>query len=241
MKKSRPDSKLLYLYERDFLNPKIIEHKIKLFLGIIPTIELCEFDLKNVEIIEINSKLKCKQYRSIAQEFLDSYHYAAFGRSAKIVYGAYLNDKLIAVCKFSAPIRNEIATSMGFLHTQILELDRFCIHPSYHKKNFASWFIARCSKKIFATMGSIKRLVSFADTTYGHLGIIYKAANWKELHRTKPDYYYVSSDGWILHKKTLYNQAVKMSMTERGYVDKYDYKKLFGKEKIKFYIDNKFM
>jgi len=170
--------------------------------------------------------------RNSSKQFLQSFHYAQFGRSAKKIFGAYFKNELIAVCKFSTPVRQEVATSLNYKYSEVLELDRFCIHPAYHKKNFASWFISRCSKLI--NSHTIKCLVSFADSTYGHLGIIYKAANWKEIGKTRPDYYYVNEDGFILHKKTLYNQAVKMGKKEAEYVKEFNYRKLFGKEKIKF-------
>ena len=67
-------------------------------------------------------------------------------------------------------------------------------------------------------------------------GIIYKAANWYEIGRVKPDYYYISEDGFILHKKTLYNRARKMGMTERKYVEEYKYTRTYGKGKIKYIL-----
>src|SRR5690606_15866307 len=137
-----PDHKILYLYERDFLNPGIIKQKLihELFDSEFNENQI-NFSFSDLVIQELSVKEKLpNSYYSAPEEFLQSFHYAGFGRSAKKTFGAYLNDDLIAVCKFASIIRKEVATSINLKTTEVLELDRFCIHPSYQKKNFASWF-----------------------------------------------------------------------------------------------------
>ncbi len=228
-----PDYKILYLYERDYLNPEIITNKIRNFISNEKTdIEIFDFSFKDIEIKVIDNSIKVGYY-SVSESFLRSYHYAGYGRSAKVVYGSYLDGKLIAISKFSPPVRKESATSLGFSHKDILELDRFCIHPNYQKKHFASWFLSRICKIVMKSFKP-KCLISFADTTYGHIGTIYKATNWKEVSRVRPDYHYISVDKFAVHKKTLYNHAMSMKMTESEYASKFGYEKVFGKEKIKY-------
>jgi very-short-patch-repair endonuclease/DNA polymerase III psi subunit len=231
-----PDLRILYLFERDFLNPEIIKEKIKSSLTTKKHEEVhTDFDFKHVKILVLNPCKKIpKSSISEVEKFLGSFHYAAYGRSAKIVYGAFLNNKLIAVCKFTTVVRKEVATSMQLKTSQVLELDRFCIHPNYHKKNFASWLLSKCSNLIFQANEHISCLVAFSDKTYDHTGIMYKASNWKKIRTVRPDYHYISTDGFVIHKKTLYNHAKKMSMKESEYANKFQYIKSFGKEKIKF-------
>jgi hypothetical protein len=176
-------------------------------------------------------------YYSDCVEFLQSFHYAGFGRSAKVVYGAYLHNTLIGVCKFSTPIRTEVATSIGLLPSQVLELDRFCIHPNYQKKNLASWFISRCAKLAFAVFSDVVSLISFSDSTFGHVGTIYKASGWKQVHVVPPDYHYVSPDGFVVHKKTLYDHASRNGSKEADYALEFGYVKAWGKSKTKFRFD----
>lgn len=229
LEKAYPEAQLLYLHEHEFMNPTLITTKISNFItGEEPNIKQHKFNLSTVKIDKIDAEA--------ARQFLNSFHYGAFGRSSKVIYGAFLGNELIAVCKMSPTIRKEVATSIGRTHRETLELDRFCIHPAYQKKNFASWFLSRAAKFIFNKFDNVTCLVSFADLTYGHSGTIYKAANWQEIGRIRPDYYYVGADGFILHKKTLYNRARKMSMKEREYAEKYGYIKSFGKEKIKYIL-----
>lgn len=235
-----PDYRILYLWERDFLNPNLIRHKLinSLFKDSENNFSQVDFSFDDVSIRKMStSEIPEKSFYSSAEEFLQSFHYAGFGRSAKLVYGAYVGEKLVGVCKFCSPIRKEVASSMGLTFRQVLELDRFCLHPEYQKKNFATWFMSRCSKLAFNTFPDVVALTSFADSTFGHLGTIYKAANWQQVHVVPPDYHYVSSEGFIVHKKTLYDHAVRNGSKETEYADKFGYVKAFGKSKIKFRLD----
>lgn len=221
-----PSAKIIYIWDYDF-NSGNAEYKLKASLGIHSQAAL---DFKLQECV-----LKPAEVKE-AKQFLNSWHYAQFGKAAKFLYGAFLDGNLIGLAKIGPVSRKEIATSLGFSTKECYELDRFCIHPFYHKKNFGSFLIGKATKKFFGEFSEPKALVSFADSTFGHDGTIYKASNWVEVGKTKPDYVYISSDGWVLHKKTLYNQAASAHMTEAAYVEKHGYKKVFGKEKTKFMI-----
>lgn len=48
------------------------------------------------------------------------------------------------------------------------------------------------------------------------------------------DYWYLSIDGWVMHKKTLYDHAIKMGMKEADFASQHGYNKVFGKEKLRF-------
>jgi hypothetical protein len=111
------------------------------------------------------------------------------------------------------------------------ELSRFCIKPKFQKKNFGSWFISRAIKMLDS---KYSKIISYCDTTFNHTGALYKSLNFELDSIIKPDYWYASDDGWIMHKKTLYNHAVKMQMTESEFAEKHNYMKIHGKEKLKF-------
>jgi hypothetical protein len=232
-----PEYRLLYLDERDFLNPQIVKHKIQSSIsGQSPCVEVQDFDFDQLTIQSIDTRIKEPNSRfSKIEEFFCSYHYARYGRnSAKIVYGVFLGDFLIAGCKFSSPMRRETATSMGFKFSEVLELDRFCIHPSYQKKNLASWFISRCLNLVFDTFSHINAIVSFADSTFGHHGTIYKASNWSLVGIVPPSYHYVDKNGFPIHKKTLWDHSKSMKMSEVDYAVHFDYTKIHGRQKTKY-------
>jgi very-short-patch-repair endonuclease/GNAT superfamily N-acetyltransferase len=231
-----PEYKVLYLWERDFLNPGLIHQKLVQALSLDDTSsEQIDFSFDDVSIQKMDVKdIAPGSYYSTAEEFFQSFHYAGYGRAAKSIFGAYLNNKLIGAVKFSSPGRMESATSMGLSFKDVLELDRFCLHPFYQKKNFSSWLLSRVSNLIFNGYPNVKTLISFADSTFGHSGTIYKASNWKEIHKTRPDYHYLSLDGFVIHKKTLYDHASRNGHSEANYADIYGYTKVFGKSKTKF-------
>jgi phytoene desaturase len=80
--------------------------------------------------------------------------------------------------------------------------------------------------KIEVENGKAKKVITFADQTFGHKGIIYKAANWVYNGCTEPSYFYRDPDGFVMHKKTLYNTASSNHMTESEFANLYNYKKI---------------
>jgi hypothetical protein len=166
--------------------------------------------------------------------FLDEHHYAGFGRPSSIIYAARLDSLVVAVAKFAPPVRQGIAATLGMESKQVLELDRFCIHAGYHKKNFPSWFMTRVLKALKNDRPEILKLVSFADPRFGHTGTIYTASNWKYVGDTARGYYYEDSDGREVNKKTLYEYAKVRKMTERQCFEALGYKRVFTPPKHKF-------
>lgn len=226
LEKADPGAPLLYLMEHDFMSPGFVVSKIGSFLG--SDVPERPFRMKEASFVRCGS--------AEASSLLKSFHYIGAGRSAKAFFGAMVSDELVAVCKFSRPVRKETATSMGMRYDQVLELDRLCIRPERRKRNLASWLISRSSSAVFDEYPEVECLVSFADLTFGHSGTVYRAAGWKHMSTVRPDYHYVGKDGWVVHKKTLYNRAVKNGMREREYAEKHGYRKFRGKEKRKFVL-----
>jgi len=94
-----------------------------------------------------------------------------------------------------------------------------------------SWFLSKCLRELKNT--DYEFAVSFADTQY-HEGTIYKASNWIDYGLCQPDYQYISDVGVPMHKKTLYNRAMRAGMKEREYAESYGYKKVKTGRKLKF-------
>ena len=219
-----PQYKLNYILEHECIEIGRVEAKLKYWLGL-DRIEQIEYDLDNVKIDQVDKK--------IADIFLYNWHYqhvVTYGMNI----GGYLGDQLICLAKFTPSTRNEIATKLGYKTNEVLELSRLCVHPKYQKHNLLSWFLARCEKQIRLIRPDIKCLVSFADSTFNHTGAVYKASNWTLVDTIPPDYFYVSQDGFVMHKKTLWNRSSKNNMSESEYAEKYGYSKVWGKEKYKF-------
>lgn len=208
------------IWEHEFLHPNKIANLIKYWMGF--ENETIDYNVDDV-IIKITSTNETKL-------LLSKYHYISSVGRHGVNFGAYLGDELIAVAIFSNLPRSNI-TFPNINSCEIRDLSRFCIHPKYQKKNFGSWFLSKCLKLLDK---SIKLVVSYADTTFNHTGALYKSCNFKLDKVVDPDYWYVAPDGWVMHKKTLYNQAISMRMTESTYAELHDYVKVWGKEKLRY-------
>jgi hypothetical protein len=223
-----PEYDLKYLWEHEFNNKDRIRNLIKYWLGI-SEIQVKNFDFNDIQRRIVDSKQ--------AELFVSKYHYAGrIGRSG-LNFGYFLNDVLIGLIIYVPPIRQEVAIKQGLAYKEVLELSRLVVHPEYQIKNLASFLIANSIHEVRRLRPEVKLLVSFADSTYNHSGIIYKASNWKLDGEVESSYWYADDKGYICHKKTLWNHAKKMSMTESEYCNKYNYMKVFGEKKFRYKYD----
>lgn len=218
-----PEYEIMYIWEHEFYTKDGVLDRLKSKLGL--DIAINDFDFNDVIIKRVKS--------SDIKSFLDSYHYIGKDRGGKC-FGAYLDGKLIACVVYSSQLRQNIASQFNVTSDELRELSRFCIHPKYHKRNFASWVISRTLKMVDASI-----VIAYADTTVGHNGTIYKASNFSLDHTIQADYWYVNKDGYVMHKRTLYGHAVKLQMTENEYADKNGYIKQWGGEKLCYIKINK--
>lgn len=168
-------------------------------------------------------------------DFLNEFHYAGFGRNATVSYAGHIDNLKVIECKFSPVVRLEVASSLGFEPSSVLELDRFCIRPSYHRKNFGSFFLSKVINLIRIDFPNIRCLVSFSDPRYGHSGGLYRASNWKFDRETKSSYVYRDDDGNEINKKTLYEIAKSSGFRESEYAS------FVGLTKIKIPSKSKFI
>lgn len=182
--------------------------------------------------------LKDVEYRSCdiqqARDFLSNYHYLGSMGRAGIQIGGFIGDELICVAVLAHPTRKEMYDSIGMTKRNVLELTRFAIAADIHNKNLASHCLSRLPKFVGP---DIKRLISFSDPSAGHLGTIYKAANWASNGETAVSYFYISGSGWKMHKKTLYNQANAMHLSESAFATEFGYTKIHTPPLLRFYYD----
>jgi hypothetical protein len=232
MRVDRAKSTYISTYYGDKYEIKYLwEHEFKCYEKIYELVKYW-MDLTQVDVVEFKfDDMIIKPCQAVDyRELLSKYHYLSNAGKGGKAFGAYLGEELAAVCVFSPLPRQNIEIE-GFTQEEVRELSRLCIHPKYQIKNFASWFVSRCIKMLDE---QFKCIISYCDTTFNHNGAIYKALNFKQDSVVRPDYWYTSEDGWAMHKKTLYKHAVQMSMTEGAYAEKFGYKKVYGKEKLRF-------
>lgn len=216
----RGQYELKYLWEHEFDCKERVVDSLKYWLGIV-SLDVVDYDFGDVVI----RPSPASDYRLL----LSKYHYLANAGRGGVAIGAYHQDVLIAVSVFSPPIRQNVDLK-GFDVSQVRELSRLCIHPRYRKKNLGSWFISRAVEQL----DNVKMIISYCDSTFNHDGTVYKASNFILDGTVPADYWYVDLSGWVMHKKSLYNRAVKNKLGEADYASRHGYKKVFGCEKLRF-------
>lgn len=210
-----PNHRLKYIWEHEFYNYQKVITLLKTWLGI--EYQSIQYDFNDI-IIKQSSAVDYK-------ELLTKYHYLPTAGKGGVAIGAYLNDILIAVAVFSPPSRQNTK------YTQSIEISRLCVHPLYRKKNLISWFLSRVLKLI-----KHRPIVAYADKTFNHTGACYKASGFVLDGVTLADYWYVDEDGWVMHKKTLYNRAVNIKLTESEFASQFGYTKIYGHKKFRFLL-----
>jgi len=141
--------------------------------------------------------------RKVAEPFVEEWHYSKNINGLRITYcfGLYDGDILIGVSIFGAPAMNNQASKWNPNNpSKLLELRRLCCIDDT-PKNTESYFIGKCLRWL-KNNTDIEVIISYADMTYGHEGIIYKASNFKKVG-VSPGGKVIMYNGKRYHDKTI--------------------------------------
>lgn len=119
------------------------------------------------------------------------HHYAKRIPSVSFAVGLYSGDRIVGVATFGSPASRNI--QVGAAPTEpglVIELNRLCVLDEA-PKNTESWFLSRALKMLPPMI-----VVSYADTIQGHMGFVYRAANfkyagWTDMERKTARYDYI--------------------------------------------------
>lgn len=118
-------------------------------------------------------------------EFIEYWHYSHSINGIKSSYCFELLDKggLIGAAIWGKLGMN-VWKKYADKEDQLLELRRLCCIDDT-PKNTESYFIGKMIRWL-RNNTKLKTLISYADLSHGHTGIIYKASNWKLIGQTPP-------------------------------------------------------
>ena len=118
-------------------------------------------------IVKPIERLECEEY-------ILNIHYARRWCSMSYKFGLFKSGVLVGVCTYGTPPSATLKKGIaGIEHsTDILELNRLCLRNNL--KNEASILVGRSLK----LLPKNKIIVSFADVSQGHSGIVYQATNF---------------------------------------------------------------
>ena len=144
-----------------------------------------------------------------ASSLLNPYHYLtkeSRGFRSGYNYGAFVNDKLLAVCIFHNPSVPELVKGCFGLERKeqegIFELGRLVKHPDANGNLILSQVVAMATKELRKAT-EVKAILSYADSRY-HTGYIYQALNFKYYGLTaeRSDFWFEQPDGsYIKHTR----------------------------------------
>jgi hypothetical protein len=129
--------------------------------------------------------------KSAAEELIVKYHYSHKWSLCQVAYGIFFvseeeckfieakEEKLIGCMVFGQPVGRSAAESVSELIkvTEVFELTRLFIHDGYGK-NIESYCLSRALKYIKRDFPRIKAIITYADGSQGHRGIIYQACGF---------------------------------------------------------------
>ena len=101
-------------------------------------------------------------------------HYAKRFPSVSYAYGLFLGGTLLGCVTFGSPAGSTVRKGLaGEKHAEtVIELNRLCLE--YNRKNEASLLVSKAIK----FLPKPKMIISYADTSQGHQGIVYQACNF---------------------------------------------------------------
>lgn len=107
-------------------------------------------------------------------EYLLNIHYAKRIPSISFAYGLFLYGEMVGVVTYGTPSSSSLRQGLAGKENAgiVLELNRLCL--KYNLRNEASYLVG----KSLALLPQPRIVVSFADTSQGHLGVVYQACNF---------------------------------------------------------------
>ena len=142
--------------------------------------DIVEDTIQKTFIIGCEENYTVKQIPpNIAKEYIWKNHYShGSSKSPSLCVGLFDGDELIGALMFACPCSESVRSSIFGVEykDRVIELHRLHI-LDVTPKNTESWFISKCLKLLKNVRPEIWAVISFADTTEGHTGTIYKATN----------------------------------------------------------------
>jgi hypothetical protein len=139
---------------------------------------------------------------SMARQLLVREHYLhSFPGGTKLAFGAFVGTRLLGALTLGAGPANAYSLLDGATPDDCLTLTRLWMSDEL-PKNSESRFLGIVMRALKQNT-SLKFLLSYADPTQGHLGVIYQATNWIYTGLSQATPLYDIGDGRHYHARSL--------------------------------------
>ena len=139
----------------------------------------------------------------VARDFIITNHYSkGCHYRPSPCYGLFEGSEMIGCLCFSTPCSENVRSSVfgEDYKKHVIELHRLFIFD-ITPKNTESWFISKCLKLLKLDRPDIWCVITFADSTEGHTGTIYKATNAIYCGMTSKATFYMDEKGTLRHPR----------------------------------------
>lgn len=129
--------------------------------------------------------------KGMAVDLVVSHHYLHRRPPLSYAFGLFRGLEPLGVVTFGTPASRHLQVSAcPTLPSEVVELNRLWVCDSMGK-NSESWFVSRALRQLPARI-----VVSYADTSWGHVGYVYRAlswnyAGWTDMERKTPRFDYI--------------------------------------------------
>jgi len=136
------------------------------------------------------------------RNFIEEWHYSknTNGLSAKYCFGLFFDNKLIGAMIYGDISMQGVWKKYASQKNDVIELKRLCCVDDT-PKNTESYFIGKTLRWLQKNT-NILTVISYADMTHNHTGIIYKATNFTHIGMTQAGKM-ISFEGKLYHDKTI--------------------------------------
>lgn len=135
------------------------------------------FDVEDVEVMpKVRETIIAPVTPSDVQQFTHRYHYSGVGNNAMWRWGLWHGATLLGVVAYNLPTRDACASVFGPAHLhQVWHMGRLAMADSA-PHNSESRLISGSLREI-AKNHDVWGVLTYADTTVGHIGYVYQATN----------------------------------------------------------------
>lgn len=136
------------------------------------------------------------------RDYLRENHYTRSCHNGPMCWGLFEGRRMVGVIAFATPSSEAVRASVfGPEHKdKVTELHRLFIEDGT-PKNTESWFISRALRLLVSRKPEIRAVISFADSTEGHRGVIYQATNALFCGTTGRSRFYRDQEGRLRHPR----------------------------------------
>lgn len=155
----------------------------------------------------------------VGREFIKKHHYSGGCHNGPMCWGLFDGETLVGVCAFATPNSENVRASVfGKEHVdRVTELHRLVVLDQT-PTNTESWFIVRALAGLLVYRPQLWAVLTFADGTEGHVGVIYQATNATYTGTTGRARFYRDTTGRLRHPRQNGHNVTLVEAEDKGWV-----------------------